>query len=152
MYTPETFIPRARPLLPSGKTEVIMAVPVAATIVLPIPCPTRDTISISQFTDIPAMAVATVNTMTPSKKIRFRPVISANFPEGRRNTAADSRKELGTQLIWIAFICKSLASDGNAIFTDESKKGVRNAPMADIISTVRCSLSIADYQYFFNFQ
>jgi hypothetical protein len=52
--------------------------------------------------------------------------MSAILPKGTRNTAAESRYAVGTQLMATALIWNSRPIAGSATLMDETMKGVRN--------------------------
>jgi len=76
-----------------------------------------------------------VNSKIPIEKIFFLPIISPSRPNGKRKMAEVKIKLLITQLRLIAFACSSLPMEGNARFTAEVRKGVRNAAKVDTRST-----------------
>ena len=71
----------------------------------------------------------------PQVKIFFLPCMSAMRPKGIRNTAADKRNEVATQLNVTASMGNSLPIDGRAILIEDAIKGVRKAAMDVTINT-----------------
>ena len=55
--------------------------------------------------------------------------MSASFPRGTRNTAEDSRKDMGTQLIPMAPMENSSLMAGRATFIAAPRKGLINEVM-----------------------
>jgi hypothetical protein len=66
-----------------------------------------------------------VKMINPRLKIFLRPTMSANLPTGARNTAADKRIEVATQLKATALAENCFPIAGNAIFMAEPMNGVR---------------------------
>lgn len=79
------------------------------------------------FGEKPQINEAMVKMINPQLKIFLRPQMSASLPKGTRKTAADSKKDVATQLKVTAFAENSLPIAGNAIFVAEPINGVTKA-------------------------
>ena len=77
----------------------------------------------------------------PAMKSFFRPYISANRPKGTDNIAAASRKDVAIQFNDTAFILKSLAIEGIAMFTPDAMNGNKNEAIEITTKTVLLSIS-----------
>src|SRR5512143_1919664 len=120
-------MPSTRPRSAAGNTEVRIAMPVPKIMALPNPWSTRNAMSACADGDTASRSDDAVKTPMPQEKTRFRPWMSASLPKGTRNTAAESRYAVGTQLMSTALMWNSLPMAGSAILTEETVKGVRNA-------------------------
>jgi len=68
-----------------------IAVPVPKIIAAPIPCSTRESMSMAADGEAKASSEDVVKKNRPAKKIFFIPKISASFPRGTMKTAEESR-------------------------------------------------------------
>jgi hypothetical protein len=71
----------------------------------------------------------------PTVKILFTPKISAILPKGIRNMEAARKKAAPSQLMATASMENSMPIDGTATISEETMKGARNDPPADINAT-----------------
>jgi len=93
---------------------------------LPIPCMTLNTIRKVPDGDIAQKMELTDSTIFPHIKTRLRPIISASFPIGTKNTADESNTDMVTQLMVTAFMWYKLLIIGRARFTLVPINGVIN--------------------------
>ena len=131
-YTAETEIPKTRPRYWGKKAETRIAGPVVLENAPPMPCKKRKRMSQNPEGDKPQANDEKVKITTPHLNIRRTPDISAQRPEGSRNIAVASRKEVTTQLRVTAPSEKLFSMAGNAIFTDE----IRNVPINEVTATM----------------
>ena len=117
-------MPSAFPLSPMGKTEEIIAAPVANTIALPIPCRALPAIRTPAFGVIIRSTVDNVKIITPMVKIFLLPYISAIFPKGNVSMAAGRMNAVDTQLNIIASMPNSRLIVGSATMTVEPIKAL----------------------------
>jgi hypothetical protein len=120
-------MPIALPRSPGGYTDVMIARLVPKIIALDNPCKMRNMMSEVMLPENIIRNVERVKSTIPVEKIFFLPRISASLPKGRRNIAEAKMKLLITHPSSIAFALRSFPIEGNARFTADPRKGVRNA-------------------------
>ena len=116
-----------------GNEETKIACPVVLVKAAPTPCKNLETMSHNPVGAIALVIEERVKITTPILNSFATPELSPHLPEGRRNIAVESRKEVMTQLSMMALISNVFSIAGRAILMEE----IKNDPIKEVIATIR---------------